>query len=218
MAIKLSLVHELFVLFGWQNCVKSFYCDWTEIQKQGCLFSFSVRIKIKPAHNSHQGFLSGQFGADGVGPLHPGPLQISPFHLSNYQLSFKFILVREPIQPAHPKKSCFKLHSCQRLGHKITLQWKLCKLIQSSFMLQLKKKNAYRKMREHQVHFQVPIFYIPLPRNMRTSNWGVKPHCLHTSLTINKLKSVTLFMLCCGHTHPFIICRTGCATNLSSNK
>lgn len=109
-------------------------------KKQGCLFSFSVRIKIKPAHNSHQGFLSGQFGAYGVGTLHPGPLQISPFHLSNYQLSFKFILVREPIQPAHPKKSCFKLHGCQHLGHETTLQWKLCKLMQSSFMYHLKKK------------------------------------------------------------------------------
>lgn len=212
---------QLSVLFGWPNCNQGFYCDWTETQKQGCLFSFSVRIKIKPAHNSHQGFLSGQLGAYGVGTLHPGPLQISPFHLSNYQLSFKFILVREPVQPAHPKKSCFKLHRCQHLGPETTLQWKLCKLMQSSFMYHLKKKNAYRKMRQHQVHFQVPIFqvfYIPLPGHVRTRNWGAKPHCLHTRLTINKLKSVTLFMLCCGRTHPFIICRTGCAANPGGNK
>lgn len=144
------------VLFGWPNCNQGFYCDWTETQKQGCLFSFSVRIKIKPAYNSHQGFLSGQFGAYAVWTLHRGPRQISPFHLSNYQLSFKFILVREPIQPAHPKKSCFKLHSCQHLGHETTLQWKLCKLMQSSFMYHLKKKMLTGKWGNTRSIFKFP--------------------------------------------------------------
>lgn len=102
--------------------------------KKGFLFSCSVRIKNKICTQESSTTPVQAVWSLRSGRLHPGPLKRNPFHLSNYQLSFKFILVREPTQPAHLKKSCLKLHSCQHLGHEITLQWKLCKLMQSSFM------------------------------------------------------------------------------------